>query len=516
MIAVSEAWKEKHKQFLLPETFVEISCVITDSNVQEEAVPSATQEDYFSSTGLITIAEPKTRYATLESNLWLLDETRDIIHDEAPYTNTGYASGISQLGSATLTLPGVRTTAIPGVTIVWANEFGEYAKSFTITAKNGDAVVAETTITNNTSAKTLVYLDISNYNSVTVTINEWCIPGRRARIDYFLLGLDMTFDKNDLLSYTHEQHGCLVSGELPKNSIEFSINNIDSMWNPNNPEGMARYLIERQKLTVRYGMDIDGVTEWINGGTFYLSEWYAPSNGIEASFKARDMFEFLLDVGGVGASMNGTLTDVVNFSTESYLPEDVTVVVDPLLDTFTKVSYLGSTTHAESVQKCANAAGCVLRPNRSNALYIEPLNTTMTDYVISLDTAYAYPEVELSKQMASISVSYKDSENDTPYVLDVSNVGEKQTVDNDYIITEEQATLVAGVVRDMLESRKTISGEFRADPRLDLFDIVTVETKFGEIAPVAIATIKYTYSGSFKASYVGRVLSGTTAAAINA
>jgi hypothetical protein len=103
-----------------------------------------------------------------------------------------------------------------------------------------------------------------------------------------------------------------------------------------------------------------------------------------------------------------------------------------------------------------------------------------------------------------VAVSYKDSI--TPYVLEVSELGEQQTVDNDYITSEEQAAEVAAWVRDMLEHRRNLHGEFRADPRLDLFDVVQVETKYGVVSPVVITNIKYTYSGSFRGSFTGRAL----------
>jgi hypothetical protein len=96
-----------------------------------------------------------------------------------------------------------------------------------------------------------------------------------------------------------------------------------------------------------------------------------------------------------------------------------------------------------------------------------------------------------------------------PHKLTVSANGEQQTVSNDYIYNVEQAAVVAAWVRDVLKTRKTVSGEFRADPRLDLYDIVNVEDRYGNLLPVVITNIKYTYNSSFKGSYTGRVLEVT-------
>jgi hypothetical protein len=66
--------------------------------------------------------------------------------------------------------------------------------------------------------------------------------------------------------------------------------------------------------------------------------------------------------------------------------------------------------------------------------------------------------------------------------------------------------MIADWVKETIEPRKIVTGEFRADPRLDLYDIVSVESKYGSIDWVVITDIKYTYSGSFRASYTGHVI----------
>jgi hypothetical protein len=146
---------------------------------------------------------------------------------------------------------------------------------------------------------------------------------------------------------------------------------------------------------------------------------------------------------------------------------------------------------------------CILRYGRDGVLHIEPLSTYLTDYRIPSSLAYSHPEITLSKPLKTVSVDYGE---DTPYELAVFASGEKQTVNNDFITTLAHATSVAAWVRDILTARKTVSGEFRADPRLDLFDVVEVESKYGTLTPVVITNITYTYNGSFRGSYEGRVL----------
>lgn len=519
MITVSDAWNDIQRRFLLPESFVEIDIGFTDEEAQRVATASGTDEAIFSNAAsVVGTSSSMTKYATNELNLWALDGTRTILHSSGAYSNAGYVSDIASTGSITVNFPVIQSTAISGVTITWSNKFGEYAKVFSVIGKYGESIVSEVTITDNKNQVSTVFIPLENYNSVTVIVHEWSVPYRRARIEKIVMGHLVTFTKKDLLSFVHEQDGDLLSGKVPKYSIEFSLDNSDGRWDPNNPTSMAQYLFERQKLTVRYGMDINGSTEWIKAGVFYLSEWNAPPNGLEARFVARDTFEFLLNSDVNGFYMGGNLSAIITGASSSLLPKDSKIESDPVLanTSFREVNVTESTTAAEIVQKCAHAGCCVMRYDRDGIFHVEPFKQAFADYIIMdeergitgipLSLSYSYPELTLSKPLREVSVNYGE---ESTHKLVVSESGEQQTVSNDYIYDDTQAALVAAWVRDVLKTRKTISGEFRADPRLDLYDVVNVEDRYGKLLPVAITNIKYTYNGSFKGSYTGRVLEVT-------
>lgn len=503
MIAVSDKWKDVQQRFLLPESYIEINCEITEEGAQESATASGTDEAVYSNVESILGKDATVLYATNEHNLWSLNGTFDIL-PSSEYGNAGYVSNIASTGSITLSFPEIRTTAISGITITWGRDYGEYARVFTVTAKEGAAIVAETTVTDNTEQVSAVFMKIANYDSITVTVHDWSVPNHRVRIEKVAIGHTLTLTKKDILSYSHEMHGDLLSGELPKYSIEFTLDNSDGRWNPMNPTGMEQYLSERQKLTVRYGLDLDGTIEWIDAGVFYLSEWDAPSNGLEARFVARDVFDYLINVEMQGSridSLHGLIETAIRYN----LPAGAVVSIDPALDEYTKIEDGGTNTAAEIVQKCSNAGMCIMRYGRDGVLHIEPMSKYLTEYRITAALSYSHPEVTLSKPLKKVAVDYGGL---TPYELSVFDSGETQTVNNDFVVSVEQAAQVAEWVRDILTSRKTVSGEFRADPRLDLYDVVTVESKYGVLTPVVITSIRYDFNGSFRGSYTGIVLEG--------
>jgi hypothetical protein len=310
------------------------------------------------------------------------------------------------------------------------------------------------------------------------------------------------------MSFTHKQVGSLVSGELPKNHIEFSLDNSDGKWNPNSPRGLERHLSERLKITLRYGFDIDGVIEWIPGGVFYLSEWRTSIDGLEASFVARDILEYMIDTPYTGA-ISGTLYELaMNAIAEAGIPDDVVVHISEELGQYPVelLTYDGKSSVAEILQKCANAAGCVMYQDREGTLVIGKLTYEDAGYTVSLNRSYSYPKIELSRPLRDVSVTRNDG-GKSHYVC--GETGQTQTVDNDFIMDESQAIMVAAWVADGLQGRRTISGDFRSDPRIDLFDVVQVENKYGVVTGVAITDITYSFGGAFRATYSGQVR-GTT------
>ena len=308
---------------------------------------------------------------------------------------------------------------------------------------------------------------------------------------------DNVFTKSDIVSYHHEQTGCLMSGTLPNNKIEFSLDNSDGRYNPNTVD-----FEENQKLTVRYGFDIDGTIEWIKAGTFYLTEWNTPANGLEATFSARDLLVFMMDK-PYTSGKTGTLKQLAERAiAEASLPSGSVVYIHSSLSNYT-ATLTEEHTLAEVLQLCANAACCVMYQNRDGVLRIEPLTNTLGDYAIQKGWAYLYPEYEITKPLKSVRVSYA---NDGVVELPVANTGETQTMQNELIESQSGAYLVAHWVGALLKNKRKMSGEFRADPRLDLFDKVRIESKYGVNEAVLITNIKYSYTGSFKASYAGRVV----------
>ena len=512
MIAVSAAWKAAQLETLVPVSDIRIEYNVTDPGVQDEAVSTTTTtEENYSSVAEVVNEEAlhEPLYATLEHNSWILNKSRSAL-PESPVLTDGFISSnlsggdgvFAEIPTIVITFSQVHTNNIPGVSVTWSSAYEEYATRFRITVYNSETVVNTVLVEDNRSVSCNVWATIAGYDKIVLEVLEWCKPYRRARVLELLIGIKQVYTKTDLMGFSHEQDADLLSGALPKNSIVFELDNSDNRWNPDNPAGTEQYLIQRQTLIVRYGLLINGEMEWIRAGTFYMSEWDTPSNGITASFTARDLLEFCTEV-YTGPRVGNLLEIAQAALTQSGIDMKNVRLFHTVGNIGTDFSGEGENTCAEILQMVAHAGRCCIWQDRAGILHIEPLNTTLTDYVIGtmengLSNAYEHPEFMLSKELKAVRV------NSGQGMAINSTTGAIQEVSNPLITDEATANAVAEWCKDCLKGRKTLSGSFRADPRLDVLDKVTVVSKYSS-SPVYITSIKYDYNGAFRGTYEGRV-----------
>ena len=530
MQMVSDSWKNAHKQSLLNESFVEISFDITDPDALEDATPSDNGAIYISNSSDLTngVDKSPTQYCTLEQNIWLLDGSRKSL-PESDVGDEGYVSDVlsdetcvfsEKIPTITIDFKREFTNLIPGVTITWSNTYGEFATEFIVRAYNGDTVVAEKEMIGNRSIKSLVMMDIIGYDHIIIYVKKWCLPHHRARVEEIFVGINKVYSKGDLFDYTHKQSVNPVSTSLPKNEIQFSIDNTGGEYNPYNENGLAKYLMLRQEVNVRYGLKLnDGTLEWTKGGTFYLSEWSAKQNGLTADFTARDLLEFMSAIYNETHNLTSrSLYDMAHkvlMAANLPLNSDGTVkwVIDESLKSITTTAPLPEDTLANCLQLIANAGECVIYQDRSGTLHIEPLKYDDTDYSISLFNSYTKSEITLAKPIKQVDVkvySYTvgnagiDSTT-TNATVNVGVMGEVITIDNPLITDIDRATSLGTWLATHLGHRMTLDSSWRADVRLDALDIVTNENNY-ETHRVRMTDVEFKYNGAFRGTGKGKVI----------
>lgn len=419
MQLVSNDWKAVQRQQLVNESYIEISFDIADPDSLADATSDDNGAIYIANTPQIVSEVDKNivPYSTLEQNLWILDGSRNFI-PQSNYGDNGYigdllsndSGGFDTTPIVDINFSEVHSPIIPGITITWGIAYGEYAEMFEVTAYNGETVVAKKRVEHNSSVTSVVEFDIENYDRIRIEILKWCLPYHRARIAEIFVGVNKIYRKNDITKYEHEQDVDPIGATTPIVKMGFSLDNNDGKFDPNNITGLSKYLMERQEMRVKYGLKLnDGTIEHIPAGVFYLSEWEAPQNGLEANFIARDLLEFLRKTyikgqyNAAGVSLYSLALDVL---TEANLPLNsdgsVKWVLDDSLKSIYTTAPLPLVSLAVCLQYIAQAACCVLFCDRNGTLHIEPITASETDYMLTNFILYSRPEISLQKPLVSV------------------------------------------------------------------------------------------------------------------
>jgi hypothetical protein len=420
MQKVSEAWKAAHNERLLPENMIEIKIAVGDPESIADAKAESNDADELANTEKIAeglILTP-TRYFTPELNCWLLGGDGDVYPDAKP-TDTGFISEALSGENGTFSDPPVISIRfsrvfeklIPGITITWAEAYNEFAHRFRVTAYSGTEIVAEAEYSDNRELVSACEFPIARYDRIDITVLAWCQPYHRARISEVFIGMQKSYRKSNIVSYNNNIRISPLGDKLPKYEIEFEIDNSDGSYDTGNPNGMTRYLMERQPVTVRYGMKVGGETESISGGRYYLTEWKSPQNGITATFKARDALEYMRGIYHRGI-FNPSGESLYKLAEDVLLDANLPLTgygehpwrLDASLKNIKTTAALPMVSRAECLQLIANAGRCVMTVDRTGNIVIEPKKTNVEDYTVSNFNSYAKPEIELSKPLSRAEV----------------------------------------------------------------------------------------------------------------
>jgi hypothetical protein len=511
MQTVSDAWKEQYQQRAMTnESFVRLILGITDPDANEDIGANADEGISYSEVLDPALTRNKIipRFGTFEQNQWLLDGSVELSNTGDKGYISNALSGPDRTCNVTYNrvFSTVHDNPIPGITILWDDSLGgEFASDFTVTTYNGVAQTAQAVIVDNKDSETIVGLDISTYNRIVINVTKWCLPNRRIRINNIMMGLGWIFDKESLISYSHEMIVDTIGEELPKNEIVFEVDNQERVFDIVESSGLAKYLMARQSVDVEYGLQQDdGSIEWINGGVFYLNEWGAKYGSYSANFSARDklvllQYKFLAD--GADSNLLGKFNRVITASnlTEHEVSMDIGSVGAYSVGYFPQ-----DTSIANCFQYLAQAACIAFWIDRNGVFRFEPLDDTVEDYAIGFDTMYDYPQVNKSASIREIVVKIYTWTSPTEstvadFVYPITdNIADRQlTIDNPLVVTNDHAvTIITHILAHQLDTF-SVESTYRSDPRLDAGDMFMLNMNDQNFEIVA-RELTYGYNGAFR------------------
>lgn len=422
---VSNKWKANQRKTFVNESYIKIFLDVNDPEATADAklisngkLPFSDEEQEL----LTSSDETIINYGFVEQNGWLLDGSKSTLPvNKSDIKYVGFISeNLSNVNCTfdkniliTVNFTRMFQTSIPAITIKWGNSENEYPTKFELTAYYLNEVVKKILVNANTELKTSTQVDFSNYDKITIEVLEWCLPYHRVKIESIFLGLRQEYDKKDLISFSYENETDVIGTVQPTNKLKFEVDNTSSTYDPDNDKGLAKYILEQQRITAKVGFKVDDNTvEWIPLGIYYLSSWSAPQKGLTASFEADNIMSFLQGTfykslyrpNGINLyQLAVEVLESCNLQTND--DGSKKYVIDESLADITTTAPLPLVSHLACLQYIAQAGCCSLYVDRKGNIHLEKLTDEMVDYDISNFNMYSYPEVELQKPLRNVIVN---------------------------------------------------------------------------------------------------------------
>ncbi|MBP3908968.1 MAG: hypothetical protein J6D33_08575 [Turicibacter sp.] len=535
---ISQAFAEAQKA-PVRHTTAHVTFEMVDNLAYSNREISTTGQCFISNAEQLTNKIRRTDYnfATLEPDFFKLDGTFAIFDEGSNSNETGFVSDSIANEDGTFETPIVIELVFsnyinsPGLTVTFDNKLNEFAESFTIAYYNNQSLLHSESITNNDMAVFATEFGVENYNRFVLTVDKWNAGNRRARIVEVDFGLLKTFVDDELIKVDIVEELDTLNNLVATNELTFTIDNSERKFNVLNPNGIYRFLKNRQEITCEYGLKTNNDQfEFVQMGKFYLDEWKADEGALTVTFTAYDITKSL-----DGESYENNLSTTKSAYSLCQDILDKCGVQSYFIDDSLKDIMLNQKsekiTCKEALQMIGIASLSVVYQDRHGQLRIEPLDTIFKrerflyysgddmaitgafspeidqeaySKTIDLDNVYKVPQITLSTPVERVEITYRVGEEDKFYSL---NKGEIQTysqvqVDNRtailtnyFIATEEQASRVACWIMNELNLNAEYEITWRANPAFECGDTVFVEDGFNTVCQSRIIKQTYNYSG---------------------
>lgn len=196
-----------------------------------------------------------------------LDGTRLSVLDTIN-TNAGYISDdiFEDIQNPTIDLT-FESSTIQGVTIYFKDNYPtnmtlEFSDLSSITVEPDNEIVQ------------VIFDEPKTITSVSITINEMEYSDRKIKIQEIDLGISYVYQDQDLIEFTVDEEVNKLTEETPINETSITINNMQDLFNPLNPQGVVKYLSDGSKIIPHIGVltETQGV-EFVKMGEFYFDSY---------------------------------------------------------------------------------------------------------------------------------------------------------------------------------------------------------------------------------------------------
>lgn len=440
--------------------FLKVKFNIVDPETNPDL--SSNSEEIFSDLDNIkeaTIPQSKN-YATLEKNFWLLNDSQPIYGSEEleqTYVSS-YMSDKNCLFSdkACITLTSSVYLTTLGLTMVFDSIDKNYAKKLKVKAYRDSTMIMDKDYTLSSYSDRLIFADneeLVRWNKIEIYFIESSLPYRRIRVNQLLFGIMETYTDENLISAESKEKTTMINSELPTHTFKFTIDNMNKLFNPDNPQGWYRYILQQQPISYEWGYQLDdGTIEWILGGKMLLTGSIEVGEN-QVSFSTTSLINYLTKVYKKG---------VYNSSGRSLYDLAVDVLEDSNIDSSQYNLWIGLKSiktdaplpkleARQLLQIIATTGNCILFTNRENVINIQPFNYVLNPDGMSYDFITSNPVVKVQSELHNTIIyinHYSKEDNVSELFKNESlEITGTKTIEIEYdLATDISATITGGTI----------------------------------------------------------------------
>lgn len=354
-----------------------------------------------------TIVQTKN-YATLEKNFWILNDSQPILGSEE--LEQAYISSFMSDKNclfpekARITLESSVYLTTLGLTMVFDSIDKNYAKKLNIKAYRDNNIIMDMDYTLNSYSDRVIFADneeLVRWNKIEIYFVESSLPYRRIRVNQLLFGIMETYTDENILSAESKEKTTMINSELPTHTFKFTIDNMNKLFNPDNPQGWHRYILQKQPISYEWGYQLDnGTIEWILGGNMLLTGT-ADVGENQVSFSTTTLINYLTKIYKKGVyNANGrSLYDLaVDVLEDSDIDSSQYNLWEGLKNIKTDAP-LPKLEARQLLQIISTTGNCIFFTNRENIINIQPFNYVLNPNGMSYSFMTSTPVVKLQSEL---------------------------------------------------------------------------------------------------------------------
>lgn len=481
---------------------------LVDLDAADTAAPRVSGADPVSQIPQLTDGEDRMsgKFATVEPDLWALDESFDLMPDDTATGQVGWWSDVWSDEKGRFTVPPTLEFSFPedvqsiGFTLHFDEPAEQWATRIHATTYKADGSVLTESTVDNQEAVAVIDLMSYGYRRVKFEFLGTNYPRRRVRLSQVVFGIIQRFDRKRLTQAELEYALSPTAEALPATELTITIDNLAKRYNMVNPSGVYKYLQEGQGLTAT--LEIEG--EAVDMGTLYFTAAQADDDGITATITAHDKL-YWLDTSIYRGGESGTwplsmAVAAVLADAGVDLPTDIPEAVGSRI---VGKCVPKEVSHREALRLLAQAARCTCYVRRDGMLAFTEFPWGGSVDVLDGDNLTSLGGISVGERVNTVELAVRDEYAMADEVIYTAqtpkSAGEGPHVKTISNPCAAEGQLVADWLLGLYQRRLQYELPGRGNPAVELCDTVTVHDAFGGRAGGVVQGITLAYDGGLSA-----------------